>query len=1098
MMNLNQKYDREDFLDFLQHTFLQDFAKDIRLVGNQGLNVIAKATSLGRSDLLDLQIFEFEYSGSAGKRIALTKEAFQVMKQSATFNALAVFYGKDSDDWRFSFLTANPQKTEKGKVAIAYSNPRRYSFFLGVNAKINTPTKFLVSRGKIASFEDLKSRFSIEVVNKEFYKEISKAFIKLSNGLLELPFIQEKSRTNLEFAVRLIGRIIFCWFLREKKSESGLALMPKEILSLEAVTNNEDYYHKILEPIFFEVLNKPIKSRKDEFSKDPFSSVPYLNGGLFSPQNDDYYKRNNGDYQSQFHNILKVPDSWIKEFFETLETYNFTIDENTSFDEELSIDPEMLGRIFENLLAEINPETGESARKATGSYYTPRTIVSYMVDESLFLYLKQKTNIDENKLKAIISYDLADDSKYLVSQEEKERIIEALESLKLLDPACGSGAFPIGALQKIVFILQQIDPDGQLWFRKQLQRTSPELRRVIEREFEHQNFDYIRKLGIIRENIYGIDIQPIATEISRLRCFLTLIVDERVQDELENRGIEPLPNLDFKFVTANSLIGLPSSRNINQMGLFEDDQGIRELKELRDMFFTATGVEREQLKLQFVQAQNKMFQRMIEGGVKGYADITTRLSGWDPFSHKASTWFDPEWMFGMKDGFDIVIANPPYIEFKKLGSEAKKTISHYVSAKGKYDIYVVFIEFASKVLKTNGVLTLINPTTFMQKDFGQEIRKHIKNNLKIVCILDFNDFQVFSDVTNYTGVFIFQKIVKTDYGFDYHRYSNSKTKIDYQEFAQSLGKTSSMNFKKYIRVDSSDLENPRWIFRENNLGMLLKKIEEDTLTLRKISESIFQGIASGKDEVFYISKNEIERESLEEEILRPLIKGKDIKAYLLNWSGTYVIYPYKEDSSAIEENQLKMLYPGVYKYFLKNKSKLAGREYFENSTKLWYELWNQRQYSNFKKLRIVVPEISDNNKFALTDKFFGNTKTYHIVLKENSRENYQYVLGILNSKLIDFYYKNISTPHAGGFFAYKTQFLNDIPIKSFSIVSKKIVDLVGKILSLTNTSSYLSETSKQTQVKEYRGQIDQMVYQLYGLNEEETRIVERNNNESTS
>jgi adenine-specific DNA-methyltransferase len=224
--------------------------------------------------------------------------------------------------------------------------------------------------------------------------------------------------------------------------------------------------------------------------------IPYLNGGLFSQHEEDYYKLGNGE-QSIYHNTLIVPDTWIMGLFETLETYNFTIDENTSFDEELSIDPEMLGRIFENLLAEINPETGESARKSTGSYYTPRVIVNYMIDESLFLYLKEKTNIEESKLRSLISYDLEDDNINLVSDMEKNKVSQALGSVKILDPACGSGAFPIGALQKIVFILQQIDQDGQLWFKKQIQNTPIELRKVIEREFKEKNFDYIRKLGII-------------------------------------------------------------------------------------------------------------------------------------------------------------------------------------------------------------------------------------------------------------------------------------------------------------------------------------------------------------------------------------------------------------------------------------------------------------------------------------------------------------------------------------------------------------------------------------------------------------------------
>src|SRR6266702_3486014 len=756
MMQLNNTYNRDDFLQFLKENFLTDFKKDVRPASTQGLSSIQKAYSLGRSERLDLQVFEFSFEGSPNKRVTLTKDAFQVMRSSAIFQALAIFHSPGSDDWLLSLMTATPARTEKGKVALTYSNPKRLSFFLGPNAKVNTPTKFILKRERIIDFEDLKSRFSVEVVNKEFYKEISGLFTQLVGGsvykgkhkedyepLLKLPDILDKSQTSLEFAVRLIGRVIFCWFLREKKSNQSKSLMPNELLSLEAIKNNPDYYHKILEPIFFEVLNRPGMSRKGDFAKEPFSSIPYLNGGLFSPHDDDFFSYNE-DKQVANHDMVVIPDKWVRKFFEVLETYNFTIDENTSFDEELSIDPEMLGRIFENLLAEINPETGESARKSTGSYYTPRVIVDYMVDESLLLYLKNQTRIDEEKLRAVLSYDLHDDEENPLSEDERERIINALEKVRILDPACGSGAYPIGALQKIVFILQQADPVGHMWFKKQLKNTPPEIRRVVEREFKHKNFDYIRKLGIIRENIYGIDIQPIATEISRLRCFLTLVVDERVQEDLENRGIEPLPNLDFKFVTANSLIRLPGSQTSSQIGLFEDDAGIRELKELRDMFFNASGAEREQLKLQFVQAQNRMFQRLISEHRRDHADLTSKLTAWDPFSHKSSSWFDPEWMFGQKEGFDIVIGNPPYITVslgknqKNFSDQQTKELGDLFSDIKEYknNTFSYFIRRAYDFMNNYGRISYIVPNVFLYNKNFSKIRKFILDKFSIQILLD--------------------------------------------------------------------------------------------------------------------------------------------------------------------------------------------------------------------------------------------------------------------------------------------------------------------------------------------------------------------------
>jgi len=1043
MIKLDQRYDRQNFIDFLQESFLQDYVRDVRPVGTDGLSAIKKASTLGSSKSLDLQIFEFEYTGSANKRVTLTKEAFQIMKQSATFNALAVFYGGE-DDWRFSFLTANPERTEKGKTTIAYSNPRRYSFFLGPNAKTNTPTRFLLNQGKIKDFDDLKSRFSIEVVNKEFYKEISKAFTKLVDGQLKLPFVQNKSQTSLEFAVRLIGRIIFCWFLREKKSEADVALMPKELLSLEATSKFDDYYHAILEPIFFEVLNKPIKTRKDDFSKEPFSTVPYLNGGLFSPQDEDFYKRSNGDLQSQFHNTLVIPDSWFKDFFETLETYNFTIDENTSFDEELSIDPEMLGRIFENLLAEINPETGESARKSTGSYYTPRTIVNYMVDESLLLYLKEQTKVDEKKLRAIISYDLDDDAEHPVTPEEREKIIEALEKIKILDPACGSGAFPIGALQKIVFILQQVDPDGQMWFKKQIENTPPEVRRVIEREFSHKNFDYIRKLGIIRENIYGVDIQPIATEISRLRCFLTLVVDERIQDNAENRGIEPLPNLEFKFVTANSLIGLPTSASVNQMGLFEDDRGIRELKELRDAFFNATGVEREQLKLQFVQAQNRMFQRMIDEGRKGYADLTTKLSSWDPFTHKASNWFEPEWMFGIKTGFDVVIANPPYLDSEGMVNNNLEDLRSYIVenyeyTRGNWDIYIAFFEKGLKSLNQSGILTYISPDKWLSKPFGKALRT---NNLKYLYSILNAGRNVFESANVDSIVTIFKKD-------DFDNLKIYKTLIDSVVFVRNYSKK---NIKPPYTLD--------FLFSEHL--EILEKIEakED---LRNTSWKCENACATSDAYKLAPLIKDLDDKVFDPQTYLKIINTGTIGKYSSKWGFREMTYLGKKYTRPVVEK----------KAFLKE----FNNSYGQKST----------------KPKLIIKGLNLLDACIDMDGVIIPGKST-LIISNNDIANLKFSLALINTPLPAFYFKEkypASSYNQG--ISFTKDMINNFPIPKIpDEIREKFIRRIDEMQKLIKTD----KENMNPETEKLQEQFNRDVYELYGLSDEEIKIVEGKNDKT--
>lgn len=775
-LNLNQIFNRSEFIEWV-NDFLPNFNLNIQKVDvPKGFKGATSIETLGESEL-GVRVFIIETDNDPSKRrIGWATDSFSVLKNSGSSNALMVYFSQETSQWRLSLLTSSPVWGD-GKVILKLSNPKRQSYVLGPKAKVKTPQQFLINKGRITNLDDLKTRFSLEVVNKEFYKEISKLFTELVGGtvsvgkkkivfepLIKLPSTQDGSTISLEFAVRLIGRIIFCWFLREKRSSSGDSLMPKDLVSLESVDKNSDYYHKILEPIFFEVLNKPQKSRNEPFDTGLFSKIPYLNGGLFSPQKDsDFYEKSRNDLQSKFQNTLVVPNEWIKSLFEILETYNFTIDENTSFDEELSIDPEMLGRIFENLLAEINPETGESARKSTGSYYTPRIIVDYMVDESLCLYLKEKTGIEEKKLRSLISYDLGDDAP--LTDEEKDKIIKYLGEVKILDPACGSGAFPIGALQKIVFILQQIDPKAEKMYELEIKQIPSELKRFIQREYEHGSFDYLRKLRIIRDCIYGVDIQPIATEISRLRCFLTLVVDQGIDDTQENRGIQPLPNLDFKFVTANSLIGLPKIDQ-PQQSMFDDHKQIDELKNIRNDYFNSTGIEREQLKTEFVMQQKKLVDQLIkEHGFMGIskAELTQKLTDWEPFTHKATPWFDPEWMFGLKDGFDIVIGNPPYVSAVTMArsvSQKREYKKLYPLATGSYDLYILFLFKALEILNNKGSYVWIIPNKFLIADYAKKCKELLIKTEGLITSIDVSDFNVFKETGVYPIIIVGKK------GFD--------------------------------------------------------------------------------------------------------------------------------------------------------------------------------------------------------------------------------------------------------------------------------------------------------------------------------------------
>ena len=1055
-MNLDKPYNRSDFLGFIK-SFIPDFKLDITRVDEEGLKVSSDVSRLGESSNLDLEVYELSHSASSNARISLASDGFRIMKDAACYQALIVYDEEDTFDWRLSLLTANPVNNN-GEVKQEYSNPRRYSFFLGPNAKINTPYQFLIKKGMVIDFEDLKSRFSIEVVNKEFYQHISTSYAKLVGGLIgsgmkqiqytpvmSLPSQEPHSRTSVEFAVRLIGRIIFCWFLREKKSQSGIPLIPKELVSLSAVENNSDYYHKVLEPIFFEVLNKPLKSRKERYQNKLFSLIPYLNGGLFSPQSDDYYDSIDEGKQAINHNTVVIPNNWFLELFRILEIYNFTIDENTSFDEELSIDPEMLGRIFENLLAEINPETGESAKKSTGSYYTPRSIVNHMVDESLFLYLKNQTTTEENILREVVKFNPSKNVDINISDEDRKQIVDAIERLKLIDLACGSGAFPIGALQKIVFILQQIDPHCQLWFRKQLSLLSPELLRVVKMEYEHLNFNYIRKLGVIRANIYGVDIQPIATEIARLRCFLTLIVDQSINDDEKNRNIQCLPNLDFKFVTANSLFGLletdSSSNKLIQPDMYDNRKNINELKVIRDQYFSASGIERDKLKKEFVTKQKELAKQLIKKhgfiGMKN-AEITQKLADWEPFSHSASNWFDSDWMFGVKEKFDIVIGNPPW--GAKLGEKEKKKLKQLYPKidSSTPNSFAYFVGISHKYSK--GFVTLILPDSILIKDF-KKTRKLISPFITEISWYQNTSMpkskKPFLFVEHDVCVIISSKI------------KNEESKIILNKFDP----------KKKLIISITEFKNKKdFIFSEFDYAFNLLVNASDLLILNKLmafdrldkSTQCHEGIHTGNiRSKLFIQENK-------NKFCKPLFlgagKGGDkIRNYISKRNGWFVDY---REGIIDKEN-------GEY-------ASLRDERLFK-----YPKIYISRTGDPFKA-------FFDENSYASNNFFSMQMKDYD----RNSSDKLKLLIPFITSKVTQYFIRKFAAPRLGNTFVEtKIIHLSKIRIPKLTNSQETILlEMVNSIYSLINDGKY-------SDAKIYEDQIDNYIFKIYGLTDKEIATI---------
>lgn len=854
---LANEYHIDNFTYLIKELLLPDFVGEKHDVSFSS-EIFTSVKQLGDSVACNLSVFEVVLKdGAQNRRVAITQEMFKVLRGLRINNAVVAFTNADKRNFRISLLTSK-YEYDGEKIVKVLSNPRRYSYSLGLGTKTKTAYKFLIAKGKVTDLNELINRFSVEVVNKQFYSEIATSFTELVGGerdgktyekLLDLHGTVDHNK-YAEFGVRLIGRIMFCWFLREKRSENNIPLVPDDMLVLETIREKANYYHDALEPLFFELLNTSHKKRKACFNTDYYKLIPYLNGGLFSPHIDDRYKFDSVN-NCGLYGVVTIPNEWFIKFYNTLGQYNFTVDENTAYDIELSIDPEMLGRIFENLLAEINPETGENAKKSTGSFYTPRDIVDFMVDSSLCEYLKTKTGIDGMKLNALISYSKDDDNLAVFNEAEKKKLIDALYTVTVLDPACGSGAFPIGMLQKVVYVLQEIDPTANLWFDKATENVGILLKKEFEKKFNAGSLNYIRKLSVIQNSIFGIDIQPIAVEISRLRCFLSLIIEEKVDDTEENRGINPLPNLDFKFIIANSLITLD---NTTQLSIFENQDHIKILKDIREEYFNADSERRTELKLEFLQVQQDMLLNTIANYQKQASARYQQLSEWKPFENQATSWFDSEWMFGIKDGFDIVIGNPPYLESRhsNFSESLKDKLQEQLHIRyGKRfdliprgsDLLIYFYELSLRVIKENGINVFITQNSWLDTEYGSQFQKYLRQRTNVLSIID-SDFKSFETANINTVITIFQgrkgcskDIVFARFHVRYGDYRLTQDEID-KQFSSSAT-------IKVFKPNSELIKSYKWGFLFNSDIELIDLLSRLSFYGKKEDELLWLKVGQG-------------------------------------------------------------------------------------------------------------------------------------------------------------------------------------------------------------------------------------------------------------
>ena len=1107
-------------------------------------------------------------------------------------STLIFFHYKDtSREWRISYAY-------KGAGGKDYTNPKRYTYLCGKDAHCRTAAERFAALEKAGGFPDsdaMMSAFSVETLTKEFFDQLFKWYDEWACKVALFPsknciasHAELTAEDNQLHLIRLITRLMFVWFIKQKD------LVPEWIFDrsdLERILSDGDldsekkgsYYNAVLQNLFFGALNKKIQDRtfaersvdgvpneqygikalfRDDNKKSffteshaemtkRFEGVPFLNGGLFEcldydvPHGKDSHKVHYVDgFSRNADRRAFVPNAlfWSEDeshlgLIPLLRRYNFTAEESTPSDIQVALDPELLGKIFENLLGTYNPETKESARKESGSFYTPREIVSYMVNRSLISYLHEKVpsiseaqienlvenlefskenlefskeNLIENKdLRGFDSLAKSDgfDSGNLSTDEtfaerrtvfparpnetsgsidslehsggiwktepkgisqissnstrfcngtgnsdkdlqknqlsdrgtDKEfirtahgnskndngsnensklnsnsyilnSIRTALHSIKIIDPACGSGAFPMGILNKLV-----------------------ELHGVLNRMqgIADENL-YTLKTRIIEDSIFGVDIQPIAVQICKLRFFISLICEQPKTGSIENNyGYNPLPNLETKFVAANTLIG--KAKNADANSLFANpkiDEIAKELGEIRKTHFGAKTAREKKENREKDEALRKELSKLLEEDKVYSPDDARQLAAWNPYDQTApaSTFFDAEWMFGVKDGFDIVIGNPPYVQVKK-GIVTKEQYP-YSEGKdvGKQNLYKLFVEASYNFLKDNGVSTLIVQSSLMCDMSSAHTRELLLTKTQLLNVIEFpkvapnKDEQVFKSVLQGTCIAIFVK-----------RIPNVASK-----FGISINNDrSTIKSLKFELVNQFDLKN---YFSSRFEIPLIKtgemKIISKIKVFPKLQEIITDSL-QGNINTIHLSEIKSDKKT---DIF--IAKGANVHKY------------YIDDDVFFGKNsaQVKSL---VQRNF--NAGAVIVTQNITGTTDKFriHAAYAECKNTNFVFLHSVNIAYLPNPSFA------------------------KFVLALLNSRLLDWLFRKTSTNNHCNMYE-----LVDLPIPSASSEQQKpIIDLVDKILVAKKATPSADSSADERK-------IDLLVYHLYGLTFDEAKVID--------
>ena len=1002
--------------------------------------------------------------------------------------ALVAFVSPGEADWRFSLVKMDYKfeqgPTGKMRVKEEFTPARRWSFLVGVNEKSHTAQSRLVpilsDDVHDPTLAQLEEAFSIETVTKEFFLKYRDLFIRIKEALDQVVEKDARIRSDFEakgvdtvnFAKKLLGQVVFLYFLQKKgwfgvERDAEWGTGSKHFLRELFQGRHGKYvnfFNDILEPLFYEALRIDRRHDDDYYSRFD-CKIPFLNGGLFDPINNyDWVHTDIHLPNELFSNGVRTKEGDIGDgILDIFDRYNFTVREDEPLEKEVAVDPEMLGKVFENLL-EVKD------RKSKGTYYTPREIVHYMCQESLINYLDTtlntgseaiikanpvqqkligkpdpeqlglsssayKQSVPRNDIEEFIrkgestiqndlrvmnegretrnySYQLPESIR-----KNAKRIDEALASIKVCDPAVGSGAFPVGMMQEIVKAREVLTPH--------IVDDPGRGDRPVAPTKETERSPYNFKRHCIQESLYGVDIDPGAVEIAKLRLWLSLVVDEE-----DYETIKPLPNLEYKIVCGNSLLGV--EKDLLNHKLFH------ELETLKPQFFEETNPGKKQALKDRIDNLIKQITNNDE-----HFDFEVYFS--EVFHDKACS------ERGRRGGFDVVIANPPYvsaIEFATLYNESERQNlnSLFESAKGTYDLYVLFLEKGIRLLAKKGVLTFINPNKYLSARYALALREFILKHATLERLVDISGISVFEQAAVYPVITFLARNNLNSYPIQLLL----PKKRNMETFNLGNFTLSSVN-SQLLRMLPENI----WGFVLSDKVDLLQKLIENTKPMSSLGRINASTTASEADAY-----------------------GKHI-------------------SNKPSKNSLKVVNTGTIEPFVslwgRIELKHSGRKFLTPYLSIDKAEINRRRLELYKMPKIIFAKMAKRCEALLDELGEYAALNTNFFYDPNPDVSLKFITAFCNSSLFMFFYNQFfgALRMSGGYYQFQAPQLRVIPCKIPSKTIQSTFDIiVDQILSITKDDDYIHSPEKQAKVKQYERQIDQMVYELYGLTPEEIAIVE--------